>query len=71
MLKCIVFFRVADSKECKMPIENLAKVFGPTIVGYSSDDPDSRAMYSETPQQAKVRCLCVILLLLVFSKLLS
>lgn len=37
-----------------MPIDNLAKMFGPTIVGYSSDDLDPGSMYSETAQQAKV-----------------
>ena len=28
--------RVADSPDCMMPADNLAKVMGPTIVGYSS-----------------------------------
>lgn len=49
-----VHFRVSESKECKMPIDSLAKMFGPTIVGYSSDDLDPGSMFSETAQQAKV-----------------
>ena len=28
--------KVADSPDCMMPADNLAKVMGPTIVGYSS-----------------------------------
>ncbi|KAG5322574.1 RGAP1 protein, partial [Pseudoatta argentina] len=31
--------RVSSSAECKMPISNLAKVFGPTLVGYISKEP--------------------------------
>ncbi|XP_018300582.1 rac GTPase-activating protein 1 [Mycetomoellerius zeteki] len=31
--------RVSSSTECKMPISNLAKVFGPTLVGYISKEP--------------------------------
>lgn len=46
--------KVAQSKECKMPVGNLAKVFGPTIVGYSSQDPDPSVMLTETRQQAVV-----------------
>lgn len=46
--------RVSSSPECKMPISNLAKVFGPTLVGYSSQEP-SLMMLSETKQQVAVR----------------
>ncbi|XP_045034832.1 rac GTPase-activating protein 1 isoform X1 [Daphnia magna] len=31
--------RVAEAEICKMPITNLAKIFGPTIIGYSCPDP--------------------------------
>ncbi|RZC31762.1 RhoGAP and/or C1 1 domain containing protein, partial [Asbolus verrucosus] len=31
--------KVSEYKECKMDVNNLARVFGPTIVGYSSEDP--------------------------------
>lgn len=37
-----------------MPVSNLAKVFGPTIVGYSSADPDQHAIFTETIIQASV-----------------
>jgi Rac GTPase-activating protein 1 len=30
---------VAEAEVCKMPITNLAKIFGPTIIGYSCPDP--------------------------------
>lgn len=37
-----------------MPISNLAKVFGPTIVGYSTDDMDAMRMVQETRMQQNV-----------------
>lgn len=40
--------------DCKMPASNLAKVFGPTIVGYSSPDPEPMTMLTETKKQAAV-----------------
>lgn len=46
--------RVSSSPECKMPISNLAKVFGPTLVGYTSKEP-SLTMLSETKHQVAVR----------------
>jgi Rac GTPase-activating protein 1 len=45
---------VAECRETKMPIANIAKVFGPTIVGYSSLDPDQHKMLTETYIQALV-----------------
>lgn len=48
------FLRVANSSEVKMPASNIAKVFGPTIVGYSSADPDEFAIFTETMIQASV-----------------
>ncbi|XP_025988190.1 rac GTPase-activating protein 1 [Solenopsis invicta] len=42
--------RVSSSTECKMPISNLATVFGPTLVGYSSQET-SNAMLNETKHQ--------------------
>ena len=48
------FLRVANIVEIKMPKVNIAKIFGPTIVGYSSADPDTHAIYTETTIQAKV-----------------
>lgn len=46
--------RVAECKTVKMPISNLAKIFGPTVLGYSSADPDRYAIYAETMIQANV-----------------
>ncbi|XP_072105354.1 rac GTPase-activating protein 1 isoform X2 [Mobula birostris] len=46
--------RVAHSPNCKMDIANLAKVFGPTIVGFSTPDPSPMSMLQETKQQPKV-----------------
>jgi Rac GTPase-activating protein 1 len=37
-----------------MPISNLAKVFGPTIVGYSTSEPEPMQMINETKKQAAV-----------------
>ncbi|CAG9813671.1 unnamed protein product [Phaedon cochleariae] len=50
--------KVAQAVECKMPKENLAKVFGPTVVGYSSEDPDPNRVFQETRDIVKVmECL--------------
>lgn len=35
------FYRVAASPDCKMPISNLSRVFGPTIVGYSNEGSEN------------------------------
>jgi hypothetical protein len=37
-----------------MPTSNLAKIFGPTIVGYSTSDLLPDDLVNETKQQAKV-----------------
>jgi len=37
-----------------MPVSNLAKIFGPTIVGYSSPDLVPDDLVNETKQQAQV-----------------
>lgn len=52
-------YRVGDIVECKMPLTNLAKVFGPTIVGYSVPDPEPLQMINETKYQAMVRAVPV------------
>uniref|UniRef100_T1J3P9 Uncharacterized protein n=1 Tax=Strigamia maritima TaxID=126957 RepID=T1J3P9_STRMM len=49
---------VAKSPDCKMPALNLARVFGPTLVGYSSPETEPAQMLHETKQQAQViECL--------------
>ncbi|CAL8147844.1 unnamed protein product [Orchesella dallaii] len=46
--------KVAECPEVKMPVGNLAKVFGPTIVGYSENDLDAATMLKETKKQQMV-----------------
>ncbi|XP_056007736.1 rac GTPase-activating protein 1-like isoform X2 [Ostrea edulis] len=46
--------RVGDIPDCKMPLSNLAKVFGPTIIGYSVPDPEPLQMINETKYQSMV-----------------
>ncbi|XP_055383829.1 rac GTPase-activating protein 1 [Condylostylus longicornis] len=48
------FQRITKCEEIKMPLGNIARVFGPTIVGYSSPDPDRNAIFSETMIQFQV-----------------
>ena len=51
------YHRVATHcEENKMPIPSLAKVFGPTIVGHSSSNPDPATIWKETNLQPKVSC---------------
>ncbi|XP_031836061.1 rac GTPase activating protein tumbleweed [Nomia melanderi] len=46
--------RVSSSPECKMPISNLAKVFGPTLVGYSCQEPSPTSLLTETRNQVAI-----------------
>ncbi|ELU10445.1 hypothetical protein CAPTEDRAFT_161236 [Capitella teleta] len=46
--------RVAECESCKMPGSNLAKVFGPTMIGYSSLEPEPMQMINETRKQQLV-----------------
>uniref|UniRef100_A0A672MC09 Rac GTPase-activating protein 1 n=1 Tax=Sinocyclocheilus grahami TaxID=75366 RepID=A0A672MC09_SINGR len=46
--------RVAQSKDTKMDITNLARVFGPTIVGHTVPDPDPMTILQDTKRQPKV-----------------
>lgn len=48
------FQRIAEYPEVKMPLTNFAKIFGPTIVGYSCQDPDQNMMFAETQVQFSV-----------------
>lgn len=54
LIEIIFRYRVADCKPIKMPISNLAKIFGPTVLGYSSLEPDQHAIFTETMIQANV-----------------
>ncbi|XP_074925947.1 rac GTPase-activating protein 1-like [Chelonoidis abingdonii] len=46
--------RVAQSPECRMDELNLARVFGPTLVGHGTSSPTPLAVLEDTPQQCKV-----------------
>ncbi|XP_039553468.1 rac GTPase-activating protein 1-like isoform X2 [Passer montanus] len=46
--------RVSQSPDCKMDVLNLSRVFGPTLVGYSSANPTPLAIMEDTPRQCKV-----------------
>lgn len=48
------FQRIAECPEVKMPLSNFAKVFAPTIVGFSSPDPEEHKMFAETQIQYSV-----------------
>lgn len=48
------FQRISDIPEVKMPLTNFAKIFGPTIVGYSCAEPDQHMMFAETQVQFTV-----------------
>lgn len=63
--------RVSSSAECKMPISNLAKVFGPTLVGFSSLEPSPTSMLSETKNQVAVCKSNIYIIILQSIKLLT
>ncbi|KAL2103654.1 hypothetical protein ACEWY4_000522 [Coilia grayii] len=46
--------RVAQSTATKMNVTNLARVFGPTIVGHAIPDPDPMTILQDTKRQPKV-----------------
>ncbi|XP_041801954.1 rac GTPase-activating protein 1 [Chelmon rostratus] len=46
--------RVADSSDTRMDISNLARVFGPTIVGHAVPNPDPMTILQDTKRQPKV-----------------
>jgi Rac GTPase-activating protein 1 len=48
------FQRISECPEVKMPLTNFAKIFGPTIVGYSCAEPDQHMMFAETQIQFSV-----------------
>ncbi|OCT63392.1 hypothetical protein XELAEV_18044488mg [Xenopus laevis] len=50
-------YRVMQSSECKMDKTNLARIFGPTLVGYSAPNPSPLMIMQDTPRQAKVMSL--------------
>jgi len=46
--------RVSQTPECKMPVNNLCRVFGPTIIGHSTPDPEPMQLVNETKYHALV-----------------
>lgn len=46
--------KVASSPACKMPITNLSRIFGPTIVGNTVKDPSPWLFSNELPKQQQV-----------------
>nr|XP_014343778.1 PREDICTED: rac GTPase-activating protein 1-like [Latimeria chalumnae] len=46
--------RVMKSPDCKMNIINLARVFGPTLVGHAISDPTPMTIMQDTSRQPKV-----------------
>ncbi|XP_049921751.1 rac GTPase-activating protein 1 [Epinephelus moara] len=46
--------RVADSLDTRMDVSNLARVFGPTIVGHAVPNPDPMTILQDTKRQPKV-----------------
>lgn len=46
--------KVADSLDTKMDISNLARIFGPTIVGHGVPNPDPMTILQDTKRQPKV-----------------
>lgn len=53
-MNVIKSFRVAQSLDTRMDVSNLARVFGPTIVGHAVPDPDPMTILQDTKRQAKV-----------------
>ena len=49
--------KVACSAETQMGIPNLSKVFGPTLVGYSSSNPTQQEMWEGVIRHPVVRLL--------------
>ena len=47
-------YRVSENAACKMSIDNLATVFGPTVVGYSSAAPTMNDIMVQTKLQQLV-----------------
>ncbi|CAM9426848.1 unnamed protein product [Lampetra planeri] len=46
--------RVAESTECKMNQSNLSRVFGPTLVGHATANPEPMVILRDTRQQPMV-----------------
>lgn len=47
--------RVSKSNDTRMDVRNLARVFGPTLVGHAVPEPDPMTILQDTSRQPKVR----------------
>lgn len=52
---CLCPQRVSKSIDTKMDVRNLARVFGPTLVGHAVPDPDPMTILQDTSRQPKVK----------------
>ena len=53
---------VAEAEVCKMPVSNLARIFGPTIIGYSCPEPDPEMALKMLKKQHSVNWSLVSML---------
>ncbi|TWW61686.1 rac GTPase-activating protein 1-like [Takifugu flavidus] len=55
-LACLMIHlqKVSQSIDTKMDVRNLARVFGPTLVGHAVPDPDPMTILNDTSRQPKV-----------------
>ncbi|KAM9860118.1 rac GTPase-activating protein 1-like [Aulostomus maculatus] len=55
-LACLMIHlkRVSESVATKMDVTNLARVFGPTLVGHAAPDPDPMTILHDTSRQPRV-----------------
>ncbi|KAJ1183712.1 hypothetical protein NDU88_000526 [Pleurodeles waltl] len=63
--------RVIQSAYCNMDRNNLARVFGPTLVGHSISEPSPLMIMQDTPRQAKVMSRLLSLPASFWNKILS
>uniref|UniRef100_A0A3B5MIN0 Uncharacterized protein n=1 Tax=Xiphophorus couchianus TaxID=32473 RepID=A0A3B5MIN0_9TELE len=63
-LACLMIHlhKVSQSADTKMDVSNLARVFGPTLVGHAVPDPDPMTILHDTSRQPRVKrsTLCVL-----------
>jgi len=60
-------FRVAATPDCKMPVGNLARVFGPTIVGYSSEVSENLYFDCELSNKVRIKEMFIFYIICIFT----
>lgn len=58
--------RVAEATDCKMPVTNLAKIFGPTIIGYSCPEPDPESALKQLKKQHSVSPWLILMTITIY-----